>query len=285
MSDRSSETQAVGQAMPPSAAGRFVWRGVAVALVGGPLLGAITAWGAHVAAGYFAPLVVFPLLVGTLLGAMFAGLLRLVEMAHRPLAWLGLLLAVAVAIAGQHYLAYRAAYAAALEDAAKFDKARAVAPEDLRGRLPRVPDSPLDFLQTEARRGRPIWNRYLAQDAWAWTSWAVDGLLLLGAASWIVFPALRQPYCNQCLSWFHTVRSGRVDTTTLARLAQALGPELLQVPDQTVSARYRLLSCRSGCGPTGFELIFTGRRGKSSLFCVWLDAEVLTKVQRALGTH
>jgi len=275
-------TQTVGGAASPDAGGRFLWRGPAVALLAGPLLGAIAAWGAHAAEPYFAPPVIFPLVVGLILGAMLVGLLRTVQLAHRPMIWTGVVLAAVVAVAGQHYLAYRAARAAALRDAEKYQEALRAFPEQVQGRLPRAPRNPLDYLEREALRGRPLFGQYRARGWLAWLSWGVDGLLLLAAAVLVVLPAAGQPYCNRCMSWYCTTRSGRLDGLCARRLAEAAGAEGPAQAEDVRSARYRLLSCRSGCGPTGFELVWEDRGHNASLVRGWLDAETRDRVTSIL---
>lgn len=272
------DTQRVGDAAGPDAGGRFLWRGPPVALLLAPLLGAIAAWGAHVAERYFAPLVIFPLAVGLVLGAMLVGLLRTVQLAHRPTIGTGVVLAALVAVAGQHYLAYRAARTAALRDAEKYQEALSAFPDQVQGRLPHVPRTPLEYMQREASRGRPILGQYRARGWLAWLSWGVDGLLVLAAAVLVVLPAAGQPYCNRCLSWYCTTRSGRLDGLSARRLAVAAGVERPPQAEETRTARYRLLSCRSGCGPTGFELVWEDRQHNASLVRGWLDAETRDRV-------
>ena len=78
----------------------FAWLAAAAAL------GAVAAWLAVGAQFYFAPLLLFPILVGTGLGAASVGLMRIAQMGNRPTVLLGVLLSAAVAVAGQHYLGY-----------------------------------------------------------------------------------------------------------------------------------------------------------------------------------
>jgi hypothetical protein len=276
------DTQSIGDAEKPDPGGRFLWRGVAVMFLGGPLLGAVAAWGAHAAEPYFAPFVIFPLLVGLILGAVFVGLIRTVQLAHRPTIWAGVVLAGMAAVAGQHYLAYRAARAAALDDVETVQQARRAFAEQVRGRLPHVPQNPLDYMAREAKRGRPILGQHLAQGWLAWASWGFDGLLVLAAAVLVVLPAVGQPYCNRCLSWYCSVRSGRLDGKTARRLAEMAGTKGPPRPDEIVAARYRLLSCRSGCGPTGFELVWEDRRQNVSRVRGWLEQDTRDRVVAVL---
>ena len=67
----------------------------------------------------------------------------------------------------------------------------------------------------------------------------------------MTIPAVRVPYCNQCRTWYRTVRNGKIDLPTAGRLAELLGVETAGAPR---SARYRLSACQGGCGPTRCEL-------------------------------
>ena len=75
---------------------------LAAAVVLGPLVG-----GAAVAIeNQFAPLLLFPLLVGAVLGGMLFVALRVTQTAHAATATLGVVVAALLAIAAQHYLPY-----------------------------------------------------------------------------------------------------------------------------------------------------------------------------------
>ena len=58
----------------------------------------------------------------------------------------------------------------------------------------------------QAKVGRPIGFGRVLKGWAAWASWGVDGLLVLVAALAIVIPAIRQPFCNTCRSWYSTIR-------------------------------------------------------------------------------
>ena len=60
----------------------------------------------------------------------------------------------------------------------------------------------------------------------------------------------RRPYCDACGSWFRICRGGPIDTATAEALLSAAALSDRPAGD----ASYRIWSCRSGCGPTGFEL-------------------------------
>jgi hypothetical protein len=98
----------------------------------------------------------------------------------------------------------------------------------------------------------------------------MDGLLVLLAALAMVVPATWQPYCDRCRSWYRITRSGRIDVATARRLAEAAG---LDTSEHPVSARYRLLNCNGGCGPTEFELSWDESPGGTSVGRAWIDTE------------
>jgi hypothetical protein len=86
----------------------------------------------------------------------------------------------------------------------------------------------------------------------------------------LVAPALRRPYCNRCRSWFRTTRTGQVNLPTAERLATLLE---VPIPEGLRAARYRLVACNGGCGPTGFELCWEVSVARIPPVWVWLDLE------------
>ena len=154
-----------------------------------------------------APLLIFPLLVGCGLGLVLVGLMRFGQVGHRGTIWSGTVLAVAVAVAGQHYfsfLDFKAALAAqkpqglSLEAFQEFQESRCrmhrpILHGSCSGRRPRA-----------ARDCRV----HSLHGAAAWASWALDGLLMLLATSTIIYLACRAPYCSVCRSWYRTTRAG-----------------------------------------------------------------------------
>ena len=262
----------------PPGRGRFAWRGLVLWMPAAVVFGGLTAWLAMIARTYREPLVIFPLLVGVVLGAMLVGLMRLGHIGHRPTVLFGTVLAVAVTVPGQHYAVYYKAY-------------------HLPSNGPKIqPDSGLDisrlaeqfrpdfaqFMQNSAAKGRRMVWGYVAIGWVAWVSWAADGLLVLAAALAMVVPAVRLPYCNRCRTWYRVIRSGRIDVPTARRLA-----ELTDLPtvDRATAARYRLLHCSGGCGPTDFDLSWDeSPRGTSSVRA-WLDADCRNRVVEVLDEY
>ena len=91
---------------PPRLVGRFVASHALIWLLAAPILGVVVARLAVWAQCFRAPLLIFPLLVGCGLGLMLVGVMRLGQLGHRATVWSGAVLAVAVAVAGQHYISF-----------------------------------------------------------------------------------------------------------------------------------------------------------------------------------
>lgn len=228
----------------------------------------------------FAPFVLFPLLIGVGLGAILVGAMRLGQVGHRPTIVLGVVLAAGLAVLGQHYLGYRSELVRVERQRQTFRQARLQYPELLRGYEPKPPASLLAYLQSQARRGRDLKiGGYVACGWAAWTWWGIDALLVVAAALGIVVPAMRQPYCSRCQSWYRVVRSGRIRADTARKLAEAAE---VAVDEHPTSARYRLLSCQGGCGPTAFSLTWQQADGSTRPVQAWIDAERCRRMGRVL---
>jgi len=260
-------TTEVSPESPASGKHPLCWRGGAAWLSGCVLLGVLLGGAAAVVQTWFAPLIFFPLLVGFLLGMLSAGWLRLSQVACRPTVAVGVILAVCATVGAEHYTCFQLARRAALHsDGKELDLARAAFPE----RLPSVPDSFTDYLVQTAERGRPILKDWVARGVWTWASWAVDGILIVVGVTAVLIPALRMPYCDRCHSWYRTTGSGRLGAGATTRLAALLG---VAISDQPAAARYRVLTCESGCGPTGIELSWRVSRYERCTELVWLDQQ------------
>jgi len=225
-----------------------------------------------------APVLLFSLLVGVVLGATLVGMARLCQVGNRPTILLGTVLAAATAVVGQHYISYCSACREARHDARMYRLAKSAFEEHVLGEMPVPPDSLFEFLRWRAGRGFDFLG-YNARGTIAWTIWALDGLLVLGAALLLVVPASRRPYCDRCRSWFSTTRRGSIDAATARHLAALVRAEL---PGEPASAGYRLVTCNGGCGPTGFELRWLKPGGESSAAYVWLDVEQRNRIVQAL---
>ncbi len=243
--------------------GRFTWLGLALTLLAAPAAGLIYGWIGAMVQPYFAPLILFPVLLGVFAGLTIVGVVRFARIGNRPTIFLAALLAAAVAVAGQHYFSYLSAY---------YWGPPTVSPasgQDLSALRREMAPSFGEYLCAQARRGRPLAGGYVARGWIAWFCWAIDALLVAVAAVAATFPAVRVPYCNRCRSWYRTVRSGRIDEPTARRLAELLGVEEIE---GLRSPRYRLSTCQSGCGPTRCELSWEEAGGAVDLVRLWLDA-------------
>lgn len=251
----------------PQRVGRFVASHAFIWMLAAPVLGGVVARGAVWAQNLWAPLVIFPLLVGCGLGLSLAGLMRLGQIGHRATLWTGTLLAVAVAIAGEHYISFLDFKAAAIAQKPQGLSLGAFqAFQEMR-----MPDATTDFarfMQRQADRGRPVTAEFALRGAAAWVSWGLDGLLMLLATLTIVYLACKTPYCSLCRSWYRTTRTGPLTADRAWRLAEAAS---LPIEEPLETARYRLSHCASGCGPNRLELACTGQK-KTRVVEAWLSA-------------
>jgi hypothetical protein len=262
----------------PVGGGPFSLRGVAIWLPGCLLLGGLAAWVAVDAQFYFAPFLIFPLLVGIGLGAALVLLMRMGQVGHRPTILLGTALAALAAVVGQHYFGFLDAKEHERRQTAAIEKAKAALP-DLADRLPPAPaENFCQFMRQQAGRGRSVFNLLEVRDGGAWALWTVEGLLTLVAALGVVFPAMRLPYCKRCRSWYRAARSARFPAAVIRDIAKILDVE---TPEKIRSGRCRLLSCASGCGPTGCELSWEDLEGNTFFAQVWLDTAARNAVVHA----
>ena len=274
---RHEEQSAAGE-RPPAAA-QFRWPALALWLPMCGLLSAVVAWLAVGIATHFAPLVIFPILVGLTLGVTLAGLSRLMQVGNRTTVVLGTILACAVTIIGQHYVCYREDRELIREQAESFHRAERKHPGLVLGSAPEPAQGLLDYLRRQADEGRPLLGSYVARGPVAWTSWTADGLLAAAAALLVVLPAVRQPYCSRCRSWFRTTRRGRIDANSARRLGSLLQ---IEFPDEVASIDYRMVTCTAGCDSTGFEVSWVAESGKPASARVWLNADHRNQVTQAI---
>jgi len=232
------------------------------ALVSGATIG----WLAVQVQPYFSPLVVFPLLLGLLLALALISGLRVCSLAHTPTVYAGAVLAIALVVGGQHYWSYRAARDARAVKQADLEKARRAFPNLADHLVAPPPESVIEYLRAEAAGGRELLG-YRVRGTLLWCWWVVESILVLISAILPIAWALKRPYCVRCRSWFRGSRSGRVSAATASELANRYG---LPVPKSPSAAAYRLLTCRSGCGPSLLELSWELGRGTGN---AWLNAE------------
>lgn len=227
---------------------------------------------------FAAPVLLFSLLVGVVLGATLVGMVRLSQVGHRWTILSGTVLAVSVAVVGQHYVNFRNARREVRDEAQRYRLAQSAFGDLVLGEMPVPPDGFVEFFRWRAARGFDFLG-YNARGTVAWVIWVSDGLLVLAASLGLVTPALRKPYCNRCGTWFNTTRRGPIDANSARQLAALVGVEPPEEEENT-SAAYRLLACSGGCGPTGFELRFERSSGGTAK--AWLDADGRNQVVATL---
>jgi len=267
----------------PSGGGSFSRARLALYLPAAAVAGVFVAWVAEVARGYFAPVVLFPLLVGLGLGALLIAAMRCGHVAHRTTIVLGGLLAVAIAAVGQHYLLYRAA----VERLQVRIDARAEQYRLLEAQYPEMPEpSPpppipgfAEYLDQQAAQEVRLPLGFVVRGRGVWLLWIVDGLCILLGAAAVLVPAMRMPYCDLCQRWYRTVRGGRISAATGVRLAEIGG---LPPPADARACRYRISACQMGCGPSRLELSWEAADGETYLLRTWLDAATRRQLADAL---
>ncbi len=260
---------------PPAGGGAFSWRGFAWTILAAPVTGLALAWVATVVRGYFAPLILFPVLMGILCGMAVVGLARVAQIGNRTTIVLATVLTAALTGGAEHYFTYLSAYSGQHPAVS----ASPAAAQDLSALVREAAPSFGRYMEAQAARGRPLLFDYVAQGWLAWLSWAVDALLVVAAALAVVMPALRVPYCDRCRTWYRTIRSGRIDPLTAQRLAALVGVEEIGRPR---SHRYRLSNCLGGCAPTRLELSWEEADGAVDLVRLWLDPATRNQVAAIL---
>ncbi len=169
------------------ATARFCWSGATIWLPVSVLIGLAVGWIATQVGMRFAPLVIFPLVVGVVLGACLLGMTQLLQTSHRPTVFSAALLSALITVGSQHYFSYLDANRR-MEESQSTQKAQAAFAEIMRDHLP---DGPLNYLRRQAILGRPMPFGWVARGPMAWLSWLVDGLLVVAGAMTVVFFACR----------------------------------------------------------------------------------------------
>jgi hypothetical protein len=259
-----SPEKAIQLAAAPAERGRFSWIGLIATVGAAGVFGVVWAYVAEVAQSYYAPLILFPILLGVFAGLSIVGWVRFARVGHRPTILLAAVLTAVVAAVGQHGFGYLAAYDGT-RSSIQTDGANG---QDMSALIRQMRPGFGKYMQAEANHGRPLLAGYKAQGWVAWLSWAADALLMAAAAVVVSLPALRVSYCNRCGSWYRTIRSGKIDQPTALRLAEQFGVEEIE---HLHSPRYRLSACLGGCSPTRCELSWEDAHGAVELVQVWLD--------------
>jgi hypothetical protein len=243
--------------------------------------GLLIAWAADVAQAYFTPFLLFYLMVGAVLGGTLVWLLRAAHLGHRATALWWTLLACAVASVGQHYVRYWRVREDFREQARKepqkFLLLKDPSLKEAAGNaIP--PDGFVGFLRWSASAGLPV-GRWTARAEMAWVIWGLDALLVFVPAVFLVYAAARLPYCNQCRQWYHTTRKARIEPDAAGQLAAVVD---VAVAGEVRRARYRLIGCPGGCGPTGLSLYWEQVDGDCSAGPIWLSPSQRDRAKQLL---
>ena len=277
MSERQAEQQ-ISASAPPRAQFRF-WQfacWLPLCLVHGTAI----AWLAYGVQKHFAPLGLFPILVGLVLGATLAGLMRLVQVANTRTILVGAVLASTATIVGQHYFSYQEQWETAVRQAAQFRMAAEAHPDLVQGSPPKPASGLVEYLRWQALRGRPIVGDTVARGGMAWASWALDACLVIVTAFFVIVPASMQPYCNQCRTWFSTVRRGHLAAASAKEVGVALG---MEASEGLQEGTYRIVHCQGGCGVAGFEISWELADGGGNAKQVWVSPEVRLQLEKMIS--
>lgn len=204
----------------------------------------------------FAPLILFPLLFGAIIGATAVFLARIVKLGHRRAVGFGAIAAVLLAVFAMHWQSYRLAVAQALRDAEQHAQLVQFHPQFATTTVPPPPEDVWQFLSERAEQGRLLPGGMLLKHSSVWGMWGFETLLTITGALAVVIPLMRHPYCDRCRSWFRMVRRGE-----LSRRAGEWVASRQQFPAEHLPLEYRLLACESGCGASGLDVSWPVTRG------------------------
>jgi len=211
------------------------------------------AWGAGMLAAIvqqrFAPLILFPLLFGAVVGAAAVVLARIIKLGHRAVVGFGAIAAVLLAVFAMHWQSYRLAVAQALRDAEQHAQLVQFHPQFATTTVPPPPADVWQFLNERAEQGRLLPGGTMLKHSAVWGMWGLETLLTIAGALVVVIPWMRHPYCDRCRSWFRTVRRG-----SLSRRSGEWVASRQKLSAEHLPLEYRLLSCESGCGATGLDV-------------------------------
>jgi hypothetical protein len=263
----------------PAGGGPFNWARLAIWLPGVLISAAIVARVAVDAQFYFAPLIIFPILVGIGLGGFLIGLMRIGQVGNRPTIILGTFLAVLISVAGQHYLCYLSSQDNEPKQSPLLEKARRAFPELAEKQPHTQPHSFCEYMHRQADIGRPLLLDYTARGVMVWLSWTIDGLLVLAGACAVVIPTMYLPFCSRCQTWYRSIRGSHISTPIIKQISKTVGVEPVE---HLKSGRCRLICCNCGCGPTGCELYWEETTGETFFARVWLDASKRNYVMQLL---
>jgi hypothetical protein len=217
----------------------------------------------------WAPWLVFPLLVGGLVGVIGLKAAMHLNVGHRATIY-GVtgLAACAVAI-WLHYFQYL--YASDPKSSSELEMFRNAFPEmGYSGR----PTHFLEFLNRMARAGRPLPFGMIARDGWAWASWGLDALLIIGGAMGVIRFGTHPPFCAKCQSYFRITRRESLREEQVARLSEMFSWGLS--PGDI--AEYEHFTCKGQCHEDLAQFFIRPKLGRGMIRReLWFD-----RAERAL---
>ena len=261
-------------------------------LIAGLSFAVILGWLASQVSSVWSPMFIFPLLVGGLLGALLVVLMRICQVHAAVVVYPIAILAVALVVVSQHWLAYQEAVQAVNEDIQLLRKAAAMHPEEFQGKIPTPPKNLVAYMKDEASRARkvPTWfGEMTLQGTKAWAFWSVDALLVLLPVLFLVRQGRARKWCSTCRSWYRVTRKGRIGLTDAETLMDLLdkGERKSSSPDDTQAqknaaqrfATFVISDCEGHCGEAELAVLIPA----TSVFKIYtLDREQRRTVETFL---
>lgn len=233
----------------------------------------------------YAPLLLFPILLGLVVAIAACALALATNTGFRPLVLTGVALSALATTGWLHWHSFSEVTAQAQ---ASYDKKLGEHAGQLAamGALPAPPTHDFGvYLTQQAAAGRSVGFGAKLQGGWVWALWALEAVLAVAAALGVTTVFLRQAYCDGCRSWYRPIRQGTFPRD-MSRLAPTAIPG--EAPSD-IPLDYRLLHCQSGCGPTGLELSWKGGTGPAGAISaghctVWLSPDQRRELLTALDS-
>jgi hypothetical protein len=227
-------------------------------------------WLATQVATTWSPLILFPLLLGVMLGVLLVVFMRMSQVHNGWLVYTVAILAVVLTILTQHWFLY---LEAKQDMDQNLDMVRQMArqfPDEFHGNLPQPPANFWEYLQHDARQPRTIvvWNKEATfQGTRTWLLWGLNLAITLLTALLILHQGRNRPWCATCRSWYRTTRRGHLDRATTERLLAALQkfdseesetdstPTKTKTPANDRYASFLICDCDGRCGRTELRIL------------------------------
>lgn len=229
-------------------------------------VGIALGWIGSQAAAVLAPLFIFSLLFGLVLGAILVVLMRVCQVHSVGIVYPVAILAVVLMVASQHWFAYREVVQTIHEEIRSLQKAANQFPDKFQGQISAPPQSLIAFMSDEASRPRHIstwFGKVTLQGSRAWTFWGLDALMVLLPTFFLLWRGRARPWCATCCSWYRTTRTGRLDRATGESLLAMLTDEESNQDtpggcnQDDKYASFVMRDCDGRCGETELRILFT----------------------------